>query len=97
MRAKPWILVLLGVLLGCGATAAGTAIHASRAQSAAIESRWSCYETSEFPDVKEAARSDSANEVRKGMDEVAPAAREGSIVTLLPKRSGNEILCVKYR
>ena len=96
MNMKSVGFVLAGMAIGCGAAAVAPMVRSH----AETRSSWSCYVVDRFPDVRDAAEWSGAQDIRKGMDQVAPAVAAGTIVTL-PAKTGSgsnaAVLCVKYQ
>lgn len=91
---KSSLLVLTGVLMGCGAGATVAATWA-----APDAGKWQCYDSQELPDLAEAATSWFAEDITKGMNLAAPHAPTGEVI-VVPQQAGmggaKTYLCVKH-
>src|SRR6188768_4582558 len=79
---KSSLLVLTGVLMGCGAGATVAATWA-----APDAGKWQCYDSGELPDLAEAATSWFAEDITKGMNAAAPHAATGDVI-VVPQQMG---------
>ncbi|HVY30653.1 MAG TPA: hypothetical protein VHB79_29035 [Polyangiaceae bacterium] len=87
-------LVLLGMALGCGATAVAP-IARSWAQPAS--GRWACYVVDRFPDVEEARNWEEAANITAGFNKVAAHVPAGTVLAVNPKGGPYpSVACVKY-
>jgi hypothetical protein len=90
------LLVLIGMLIGCGAAAVGpTAV--SFAQGPA-SGKWGCYAADRFPDTEDAAGWKRAQEIGQGLDLVATNVAAGTIISVTPKTGSGtyaDVICVK--
>ena len=86
-------LVFMGIVIGCGASAVTpTAVSWAQPKPGA----WGCYVVDRFPDVKAAAEWSGSVNVKQGLDQVAPNAAPGTILTITPKPGGYpDVVCVK--
>ncbi len=87
MKIKSIALVLIGIVLGCGAAAVSPIVH-SNAQAKA---GWGCYVPNKFPDLEQTAY--NLDDMRSGMNQIAPNTPSGTITTFMA--NGNQIICVK--
>ena len=91
---KSSLLVLTGVLFGCGA---GATVAASWAAPDA--GKWQCYDSQELPDLAEAATSWFAEDMTKGMNLAAPHAAVGEVIVvpqMAPMGGQKTYLCAKH-
>jgi hypothetical protein len=89
-------LVLLGMILGCGATALSP-IASSFAQQPA--GRWDCFVVDRFPDVEEARSWSGAANIAAGLNTAAKHVAAGTVLAVTPKSSSGSypsVACVKY-
>jgi hypothetical protein len=86
-------LTFIGILVGCGAaTVAPSAISHAQPKAGA----WGCYVADRFPDARAAAEWSGSVAVKQGLDQVAPMAATGTILTIAPKGGGYpDVICVK--
>jgi hypothetical protein len=87
MKTQSIVLVLAGVLVGCGA---GATVAASWAGPTA--GTWECYSINEFPDTADAASTGNARALSEGLQRVAPSSPAG---TVLPLSDGRSYVCAK--
>ncbi len=91
MKTQSIVLVLAGILVGCGA---GATVAVSWAGPTA--GQWQCYRVSEFPDLQEGAISGNASEVSAGLNKAAPDAPIGSVIQIANGSSdSHNYLCAK--
>lgn len=95
MKHKSVALVLVGMVIGCGAAVVTPMVH-SHAQA---KGKWGCYVADRLPDVSDAADWDGASNIRKGMEQIAPNAPAGTMIAVTPKSGGGyaSVICVKYQ
>ncbi len=89
-------LVLVGMILGCAATAVSP-VGRSWAQPAA--GRWECFVVDRFPDVDDARSWDGARNITAGMNKVAAHVAAGTVLAVTPKSGSGSypsVTCVKY-
>lgn len=98
-KFKAPILVLAGIVIGCGAaaTAPGT-FTPSSASATGPAGSWACFHANDFDNKDLGRGEDSAEKAEFGLNKVAPQAEPGHIVTLpAPLGMGNllAVVCVK--
>jgi hypothetical protein len=85
------LLVLGGLIVGCGAAT----VAPIRIGSAAPTAGWRCYVIDRFPDVQDAADWSGAAKVTQGMNQVAPATPAGTVITAYWSSGTSSVVCVK--
>jgi len=76
------ILVLFGMILGCGAAAVSPIARGWAQQPAG---RWDCFVVDRFPDVDDARSWDGAANITAGLNKVAAHVTAGTVLAVTPK------------
>ena len=89
-------LVLVGLVVGCGAAAVAP-MATTWAQPRVGE--WDCFVVDRFPDVGDARSWDGAANIRYGLNHVARHVPPGTVLSVTPKSGSHNyasVACVKY-
>jgi hypothetical protein len=82
-RIQSVVLILSGIVIGCGA-----AVGVKASWAGPTPGQWSCYKTDAFPDV------DVDEDANAGMSNVATSVPKGTVVVLKSRGTG-EAVCVR--
>jgi len=92
-RISAVVLVLVGVVIGCGAAAVAPAAT-SWAQPSG---RWECFIVDRFPDIDDARSWEGAANIAAGLNRAASHVPAGTTLPLAPKSGGYaSVACIKY-
>lgn len=91
MKTQSIVLVLAGILVGCGA---GATVAATWAGPTA--GQWQCYQQGDLPDISDAAASGNAPNITASMNKIAPQAPVGATLVLpVGGHAASNVVCAK--
>jgi hypothetical protein len=97
---KSSVLVLAGIVIGCGAAVSAPETFTPNSASASDPGgSWACYRANDFDNKDLGRGEDGAKKAEMGLNQIAPHAERGRIVTLPTQVAMGDlhaVVCVKH-
>ena len=91
MKTKSLVLILSGIVIGCGA---GATVAVSWAGP--TSGQWQCYAMGPLPDIAAAATKHKAEEYSSSLNQIAPSSPVGAVTTLITvPNDDHSYICAK--